>query len=452
VNGVRKIVLTGLALLMLPLWFLRLFEDEILYWDMARNFGGGVFHPRSSLAFLIALPLIKSSQDIYLQIMLPRLLTAAITIACSLLIYRISKEFYGGKAALISTILFLLSFNTLRFGARYNLEPYGLFFILLGLYFFIRNRFALSGVSVALAFAAREMWLIFYPFYLIYVWKNKKEELSKTFLVSIIIIAGNIAWIYLLKTGWRPITESAAEYLINQNLKLITLILRDWAESLIAHFFTILGFIYGIYKDEKHRNILLLTLPPLLTLNLIPGFILNGPFERYFLGPQALLSIVAGFGLIKLAEDVKYHMKFRLDSVKLIIVLLILQTVALSIAVYELSEIGADSTYDFGFWYDSKIIDILNKQAEGELIAGTPHGVFVKNATWVWTERKVEKAIMLDPDWFITYKAWVEIKETKNGNITIYYIGPYVLIHSHPRGYIDEVVTLSDFGFWKLRK
>lgn len=446
----KKLLLTGLALLIIPLWFLRLFDDEILYWNMARRFGE-LLLPRSSLAFLIASPLIKFSPDLYLQIMLPRLLTAIITIACSLLIYRISKEFYGERSALISTILFLFSFNTLRFGARYNLEPYGLFFILLGLYFFIRDRVTLSGVSVALAFAAREMWLIFYPFYLIYLWKSKKGSFFRVFLISTIIIAGNLAWIHLLKTGWRPITESATEYLMNQNLKLITLIARDWAESLIAHFFTILGFIYGIYKN-KNRDFLLLTLPPLLTLNLIPGFILNGPFERYFLGPQALLSIVAGFGLIKLAEDVKYHMKFRLDSVKLIIVLLILQTVALSIAVYELSEIGADSTYDFGFWYDSKIIDILNKQAEGELIAGTPHGVFVKNATWVWTERKVEKAIMLDPDWFITYKAWVEIKETKNGNITIYYIGPYVLIHSHPRGYIDEVVTLSDFGFWKLRK
>ena len=59
---------------------------------------------------------------------------------------------------------------------------------------------------------------------------------------------------------------------------------------------------------------------------------------------------------------------------------------------------------------------------------------------------------MLDPDWFVTYKAWVKIKETNNRNITIYHIGPYVLIHSHPRGYIDEAVTPADFGFWKLRK
>jgi len=453
-NNAKKIALIGFALLIIPLWFLRLFDDEILYWDMARLFGNGVFLSRSSLAFLIASPLIKFSSDLYLQIMLPRLLTAVITIVCSLLVYKISKEFYGEQAALISTVLFLLSFNTLRFGARYNLEPYGLLFVLLGIYLLIRNKVVLSGVSTALAFAAREMWLVSYPFYLIYVWKNRKEGFFKFFFASAIIIATNLAWIHLLKTEQPPVTESAATYLanLNQSGRLIVLIARDWVESLIAHFFTILGFVYGVYKDKKHRDILLLTLPPLLTLNLIPGFILNGPFERYFLGPQALLAIVAGFGLLKLAEDVKSRIKLRFDSVRLITILLVLQTIALSVAVYELSEIGADSVYDFGFWYDYKIINVLNEQAEGELIAGTPHGAFVKNATWVWTERKVEKAITLDPDWLISYKAWVKIKETNNRNVTIYYIGPYVLIHSHPRGYIDEVVTPSDFGFWKLRK
>jgi hypothetical protein len=98
-SNFKKITLLGFTLLIIPLWFLRLFDDEILYWNMAKNFGE-LLLPRSSLAFLIASPLIKFSPDIYVQIMLPRLLTAVITIACSLLIYRISKEFYGERSAL----------------------------------------------------------------------------------------------------------------------------------------------------------------------------------------------------------------------------------------------------------------------------------------------------------------------------------------------------------------
>ncbi len=446
----RIILLISFVLLIAPMWFLRLFEDEILYWNLAKSAWEGVFHPRSSLAFLIASPLIHLSADTYVQIMLPRLLTAVITTLSALLIYKISEKFYGEKAALLSSILFLLSFNTLRFGARYNLEPFGLFFALLGIYLFIRGRFLLSGTSTALAFAAREMWLLYCPFYMVYVWKSKRDVFLKVLLPSAIIVLLNLAWIHLLKTGPKPITESAANYLLSQKFDFISILIRNWAESFIAHFFTIVGFVYGVYKDRNHRDILFLILPPLLTLNLIPGFIVNGPFERYFLGPQALLSIVAGFGLLRLVEGIKERLNLNLNTIILIITLLILHGVVLSYGVYELSEIGADSTYDFGFWYDKRIIDILNENAEGEFIAGTPHGAFVKNATWVWTERNVAKAIALNPDWLVTYKAWVEVEN--QSNVTIYYVGPYILIHSHPRGYIDQSLRPSDFGFWKLRK
>jgi len=68
----------------------------------------------------------------------------------------------------------------------------------------------------------------------------------------------------------------------------------------------------------------------------------------------------------------------------------------------------------------------------------------------MWAIRDIDKVINADPDWLITFKAWVVVKP--NDKLEVYEIGPYILIHSHPRGYIDEVVKAKDFGFWRLRK
>jgi len=77
--------------------------------------------------------------------------------------------------------------------------------------------------------------------------------------------------------------------------------------------------------------------------------------------------------------------------------------------VVALSETGANSIYDFGFWYDVEVVNILNEKARGEFVVSTPHGAFV-NCTWKYAERKIAQAIYLNPDWLVTFKAWVKIK------------------------------------------
>ncbi|RLI75459.1 hypothetical protein DRP05_14745 [Archaeoglobales archaeon] len=48
-----------------------------------------------------------------------------------------------------------------------------------------------------------------------------------------------------------------------------------------------------------------------------------------------------------------------------------------------------------------------------------------------------------------TFKVWINFKKNPSEleEITVYEIGPYILIHSHPRGFIKETVEAADFGF-----
>ena len=457
--NILKIVILGLVLLLLPLWFLRLFDDEILYLIVANHFWEGKYSPRSSLAFLIASPLVALSPDFYLKVMLPRILTALITLLNSVLIYLISRKIYSDRVAILSAVIFLLSFDTLRFGARYNLEPYGLFFALLCIYFFVTSRITLSGICIALAFAAREMWIAAYPFYMFYIWMNRRKYFFKVLASSSIIIIANIMWIHLLKTKYLPITVSASKFLLNFDyMKLLLVNLRNWSEVLVGYFPAVLGFVYWLKIKIRNLNdlesfLLILITPSLFILNFIPGFILNGPFERYFYGPNALLSIVAGFGLIKLIEDLKNRFSLpRINFTKILVVLIVSHIMLLNAGVYALSEIGANGVYDFGFWYDQEIIEMLNKDKKEKFIAGTPHGFFIKNATWKYTERRVKEAIDLNPDWLITYKAWVKVKNEKCENVKIYYIGPYIVVHRLKEVNLSRILTPSEFGFWKFRR
>jgi len=51
-----------------------------------------------------------------------------------------------------------------------------------------------------------------------------------------------------------------------------------------------------------------------------------------------------------------------------------------------LSEAGANSIYDFGFWYDAEVVNILNEKASDEFVVES-HTAFV-NAEWKYTERR----------------------------------------------------------------
>jgi len=436
----EKILMVGwLFIVMLPAFFIRFYQDEGLYLNMAIKFGELVY-PRPPLALILIHPF--SLLDSYqLFVWSSRFITSLFTLFNLLLIYRIVKEKYDEKAAFISSLMFLLSFVTLRYGARYTLEPYPLFFIMLSIYLIERNLLA-SSVSAGLSFAARSTALVYLPFYIFYTFKQRKNLTSFIAVIPVILTFLWISYVKSIVGGLSPVEYNYVSQLARHDILWIVIhLIRGWTEFIVAFPLAFFGFLYSL-RSEENKDVFLLTFSMVLALNGVYGFILNGAFERYTMIPLAMMCVTAGKPIADFME--KYNLK-----IKHLVAFLIVHLLILNAGVVALSEIGANSIHDFGFWYDIEVVKILNKKAQGEFVVGTPHAAFV-NCTWKYVDRRINEAISLDPDWLVTFKAWIEIEP--NNKLKVYEVGPYILVHSHPRGFIDEYVEATNFGFNKLRR
>ncbi|MBC7095416.1 glycosyltransferase family 39 protein [Thermococcus sp.] len=450
-----KLILLWFILVFTPLFTLRLFQDEMLYLDASRKVTYLEFLPRSSLVFVLTSPLMVF-ENVDLRVFLPRIATSVIILLDLLLIYKLAKRYYGEKAGFLSSLMFLFSFVVLRYGARYTLEPWGVFFVLLAVYYFDEKPL-LAALSIGLAFCARETWLTTYPFFLAYAWRRNRKEFSKILLVSAIPITLNFLFIASINLYKSPLSYNARDALDWGVSNIVQRLLRGWLEFAVGYILIVVGFIYGVKKDKTHKDFLLLVLPSLITLNGVNGFILNGPFERYTFGPLALMSIFSGYGIIELYNSLKTKIGFLkiLSVEKWVVSFLIAQFILFNVAVIELSDIGAKGIHDYGYWYDREVFRILRENADpDEFFVGTPHPALLGFKNWKWADRNIQKAVDLDPDWLITFESWVNFKENPDEikELEIYSVGPYLIIHAKEKGAIKQYVVSSDLKLWKFRK
>ncbi|ALV63870.1 putative membrane protein [Thermococcus sp. 2319x1] len=455
----NKLILLWFILIFIPLFTLRLFQDEMLYLNMSRKALQFEFLPRSSLVFILTSPLMVL-KNVDFRVFLPRIATSLITLLDLILIYNIAKMYYGKKAGFLSSLMFLFSFVALRYGARYTLEPWGTFFALLAVYY-LDTKPMYSAVSMGLAFWAREQWVVVYPFYLILA-KIKKDHRTfiRILLVSSVVVALNFLFIFYVSEFYggihRASVVSYPSKTLSSYISFIPSLLRDWMEFVIAFPLTTIGFIYTLIKDRKNPEFWVI-IPSVLVLNGLPGFILNGPFERYTFGPLALMSIFSGYGITQLYNDLRSKIKLLdiLTVEKWVALFLIAQFIFFNVAVLKLSDIGAKGIQDYGYWHDREVFKILEENANpNEFFVGTPHPALLGFKNWKWADRNIQKAIELNPDWLITFESWVNFRENPHeiDELEIYSIGPYLVIHAKEKGAIKKYVVSSDLKLWKFRK
>ena len=447
----KMIVILWSILVFLPLFTLRLFQDEMLYMLASMRAFNLQFSPRSSLVFMLTSPL-AAVGNVDVRIFLLRTATALVTLADLVLIYELARKRFGERAAFLGSITFLLSFVALRYGARYTLEPWGVLFILLALYL-LSERPMLSALSLGLAFAARETWLTTYPFFLLYVWKTRKKGFWKFAAVSVVPVLLNFLFIYSISINRSPLeynSRALFEYGIAGTVKLAT---SAWVQFLAAFPLTVLGFVYAVYILKDKSELILVALPSVLTLNVVFGFLLNGPFERYTFGPLALMSVYSGYGLIELYKIASDKLSFlqKASLERWVAIFLIFQLLALNAAVIELSDIGAKGIQDYGYWYDRGVFKVLEAHAtQNESFGGTPHPALLGFRNWTWADRRVGKVLNRSPDWLVTFKSWVKIKKKgRNPHILeTWTIGPYIVVHALTKDAIRHYVVPANFTFW----
>ncbi len=448
------IIIFGVLFLFLPIFFERLHDDEAVYWGLSKSTNiNGLSEiskiGRMPLAILIISPFLSISDSI----MTPRVISALFSIASAIIIFEIVKTYSDERAAFISSMLFIFSFQTIRFGTRFYLDIYGTFFFLFSIYLIKKNRTNLAGFSFALAMLSRETWFGLYPFMLLYVWKNKKS-INQFLLCSVVPLLLLFILIQLTSgleayPSYLRITQNS-DYLLENLYQIPVQLIRSWTEFLVVQVITIVGFLSFIWK--KRDDLLILILPQFLVTSLIYGFIYNGALTQYPMGLQASMALLAGPGILSIWK--RYIKRYPLQP--LVISILILQFLLFSYLATTLSLRGAIGIHDFGYWYDEEVITLLNQKANNETIAGL-HGAFIKDAKeWVWYERNVDKVLEMEPDWYVVVEPNVIKFKTEPQNIKeveLYRIGPYILLHSHPRGHLHELIEPSkEFSEWTLRK
>lgn len=377
----ETIVIFAVLLLFLPLFFERIYDDEAIYWRISKSIDEIGFSEVARIsnmpfAILIVSPFLSISDSIFI----PRIISVIFALASAVLIFEIVRLYSDEKAAFISAMLFIFSFQTIRFATRFYLDIYGVFFFLLFIYLIKRNKLNLAGLSFALAMLSRELWFPLYPFVIIYLWRVKKS--IKQFVVSSIIpllLFG--IFVYLTSGFGTYLNNSRFSQLssLPSNLYQIPIyLIQSWAEFLVIQIITVVGFVS--YILDKRDDLLILILPQFLILSLVQGFIYNGALTQYPMGLQASLALLAGPGILKIWK--KYLKKYSLQQ--LLISILIIEFLLFSYLATVLSLRGAIGVNDFGYWYDQEVITLLNQKAKNETIVGF-HGAFIKDAKeWVW--------------------------------------------------------------------
>lgn len=448
------IIIFGIFILFLPLFFERIYDDEAIYWNASKTISqkglvGVSEFGRMPLAVLIISPFPIISDTIFV----PRIISILFAIGSSVIIFEIVKLYSNEKAAFISSMLFIFSFQTIRFATRFYLDIYGVFFFLFCIYLTKKNKDNLAGFSFALAMLSREIWFGLYPFMLLYLWSERKNIFSFLFwsATPILIFAGAIQLAsglgtYLSYSGF----SQNAYYLSNYLNEIPKYFLQNWLEFLVIQILTVIGFVASV--SYKRDNLLILILPQFVMVSLIQGFIYNGAITQYPMGLQASMALLAGPGIVRIWK--KYFQKYPLN-ISLFSVL-ILQFLLFSYLATILSLRGAIGVHDFGYWDDEAVIQLLNQRAGNESIAGL-HGAFIKDAkNWVWYERDVEKILQLEPDWYVVTEPQLIKFKTESANtsfVEIYRIGPYIVLNSNPRGYLHEVIEPNEeFNKWMFRR
>lgn len=252
-------------------------------------------------------------------------------ILSSFFLFKIIKYKFGNLAALIGVVLFLFEYNLIRSSTQASGINETLLFILLGFYYFIKNKNIISGLFFGLAGLTglySAIPIIIFLFYLLI--KNRKEFLnfllgfSIFFIINLIffIISNNfITQVYLYHL-MKP-----EEYSLYSPFVLLIVI-----EKNIVLFLSLVLFLifYKQLKDIRYIKLILL----IVITYIIFFLFLKRPFIFYYILIFPFLAIIGAIGIIELLK------KIKIKKVGIIILSLII----MFIIVYALINFNIDYT------------------------------------------------------------------------------------------------------------
>ena len=240
-------------------------------------------------------------------ILFGRLAVFIFGIGTVILTYLTALELFSKRMALLSSFLLAISPTFFLFSSIIFTEVPAAFFLMLGLYFFIKENYNLAGFIFGIAFMTRFFQIsIIFPIYLffIYLAYKKKARIGQffasmlffftalmPFLALSFILFKNPFYPFILQawmtkfTGW-AFHEPFLFYFVN--------LLK---ENVLA-LFLILG-VFFVFKKEKHMKLIV---PFTFLLAFIPYNFTAHKEMRFLIFLFPLIYILTSYGIIKFSE------------------------------------------------------------------------------------------------------------------------------------------------------
>lgn len=431
------VLLTWLVITVSSVPFERINDDEVIYFLEARQIitVGPFAH-----GDLIFVPQILGgiASGIYNSLLAARAVSAIIVLATAILIYNIKKD----DATFISSMLYLTSFYTIRFGMRFYLDPYGGLFTIAAIYFLYKEKSHFVGVYSGLAVFSREMAAPLFPIFAILVYR-KKMGLKKFLLGFTAIVIIGTFWIYFANKGIQSATLASSTQAPSLSfLRLISLdsVAKGWLQYFLISPLVVVGLLFARGSRGKPEFYPLVF--SFLILSLVPGFWVNGAATEYPYIFNTISCLIAGVGLKTMYD------KFRPKSkaiIKVAVALLIVQFAMQSYLATALTVNHTIGLQDYGYWYDQELLSYMDKHYDsGKIYSSILDGLLDPRlaTNLVWDPQNMTRAMIANPPWLITYSSYVIILHIPT-NTTVAFIGPYVVVHS--RGIpLSSFVQLSN--------
>lgn len=250
---------------------------------------------------------------------IPSFISIIFSVLSLIPLYKVTEQLFDKKAALLASVFLSVMPANIAYSSWIKQDAMLLFFFLVGLVFYLKERYFLGGAAIGVALLVKEFAIFFFPLTFLITAFAKKEEGSdrlkfkwggwlKMAVVAFIISSW---WYILFGTAFYQVTGDA---LIGGNIRELGWHFPAWfyiknVPYDLSHPILILFLIGVVFliKEIYHRSIFSKYMIPILWILVfyLPlSFItVKAPWYIYLATPA--LAIVAGFGMVELINLVQ---------------------------------------------------------------------------------------------------------------------------------------------------